>query len=144
MATRISPYLTFNGNCKQAMQFYKECFGGNLTLETIGDTPFAIEFPHGMHDQVMHAMLTNREFTIMATDFMGSQDFIAANDISIALLFDDQQEIIRCFTKLAAEGKVIYALNDQVNDDLFGVVQDQFDIIWMFNYNIPLAAKHSA
>ncbi|MCF2489465.1 VOC family protein [Dyadobacter sp. CY347] len=136
MATRISPYLTFNGNCKEAMHYYKECFGGKLTLETIGDTPFAIEFPEDMHHQVMHAMLTNREFTIMATDFMGAQEFIADTDISIALLFDDQQEIIRCFSKLAADGKVIYALNPESANTLFGVVQDQFDIIWMFNYDI--------
>ncbi|MCF2493198.1 VOC family protein [Dyadobacter chenhuakuii] len=135
MATRISPYLTFNGNCKEAMHFYKDCFGGKLTLETIGDTPYAIEFPDDMQHQVMHAMLTTVEFTIMATDFMGGHVFVADNDISIALLFDDQQEIIRCFSKLAADGKVIYALNPEPTEVLFGVVQDQFDIIWMFNYN---------
>ena len=65
---QINAYLTFNGNCREAMTFYQKCLGGELYLQTIGESPMAAQMPPQMKDSILHSTLTNGEAIIMATD----------------------------------------------------------------------------
>jgi len=55
----FSVYLKFNGNGREAMSFYQECFGGDLNVMTVGESPVKDQMPVDMHDKIMHALLTN-------------------------------------------------------------------------------------
>jgi hypothetical protein len=57
MTTQINAYIGLNGKCREAMNFYKDCLGGELTVQTVGGSPIEKEFPEGMKDQILHSSL---------------------------------------------------------------------------------------
>ena len=134
MAIQAIPYLTFNGNCKEAMRFYKECFGGELFLQTVSESPIAAQCPAGMQHHIMHSSLTNGSFLLMATDMVGPAGFIAGSDMAVSLNFSSEQEIRSCYEKLAEGGNVMHPLQNAAWAALFATVQDKFGKVWMFNY----------
>ncbi|TXJ27078.1 MAG: VOC family protein [Chitinophagaceae bacterium] len=130
---QLNPYLTFNGNCREAMNFYKECFGGELNLQTVAETPMAAQCPAGMQHHIMHSALTAPAFILMASDMVSPAGFHQGTDMSLALNFDKENEIRECFKKLSEDGKVIDELKNAPWGAIFGVAQDKFGKVWMFN-----------
>ena len=88
---QLNTYLTFNGNCKDAMTFYKECLGGELVLQTIGESPMAEKMPPQMKEYILHSSLTNGGFVIMATDCVPEQGLIKGNSVSLCLNFSSEE-----------------------------------------------------
>jgi PhnB protein len=132
---QISPYLSFNGRCREAMTFYQECFGGELTVQTIGETPLANNVTGDLRNQIIHSMLSNGSFLLMATDMIRpGEQYKPGNDIAISLNFGSEDELRRCFTELAAGGKILDPVQKQFWGGIFGVVQDKFGKVWMMNY----------
>ena len=131
MASRLNPYLSFNGNARQAMEFYKEVFGGEMTLSTFGDfgssdTPDA--------DKVMHSQLeAPNGFTLMGSDTPEGMSYSPGDTITVSLSGDDTAELRGYWEKLAAGGKVTMPLEKQMWGDEFGMVVDQFGTPWMVN-----------
>ena len=132
---QANPYLTFDGNCREAMTFYQDCFAGELTLQTIAETPIADQCTAGMQDQIMHSILENGTFILMATDMTQADELITGNDMAISLNFDNEEEVNRCFSALSSEGNVIEPLEEKSWGALFGVVQDKFGKVWMLNFD---------
>lgn len=132
---RINPYLTFDGNCRPAMTFYQQCFGGKLSLTTVAETPMAAQCPAGMQDQIMHAELKNGDFILMATEMTQAGEVVPGNDIALSLNFEDDEVINHCFSLLSGEGEVIEPLKEKAWGALFGVVQDKFGKVWMLNFD---------
>lgn len=131
---QITPYLSFNGKCKEAMLFYKECIGGEITIQTVAETPIANQCPAAMQDQVMHASLTKNGLLLMASDMTGPDGYSQGNAMALALNCTSEDEIRSCFTKLSEGGRVIDELKDQFWGALFGVVLDKYGFTWMLNY----------
>src|ERR1700704_960387 len=104
MAT-LNPYLTFNGNCKEAMNFYNEIFGGELSLMTAGESPAASQMPPKYHDSILHSSLKTGDFEIMATDMVPGV-FTEGNTVHLSLICKTENEIHSLFDKLSAGGKV--------------------------------------
>ncbi|MEU3791164.1 VOC family protein [Streptomyces fructofermentans] len=131
MATRLNPYLSFGGDARQALEFYKGVFGGTLALNTFGesgqqDTPVA--------DQIMHGMLeTPSGFTLMGADTPPGMDFDPGNNFSVSLSGDDESELRGYWEKLSAGGVVAVPLEKQMWGDVFGMCTDRFGIPWMVN-----------
>jgi PhnB protein len=131
MASRLNPYLTFNGNAREAMEFYRGVFGGDLTVSTFGefgqpDAPGA--------DKVMHAQLeTPAGFTLMASDTgPGMGEVSAGTTITISLSGDDQ-DLRAYWEKLADGGNVTMPLEKQRWGDEFGMCVDRYGMPWMVN-----------
>ncbi|MEW2401470.1 VOC family protein [Streptomyces sp. NPDC046862] len=130
MATRLNPYLSFAGDARQALEFYKEVFGGDLALNTYGqfgqaDTPDA--------DKIMHGMLeTPSGLTLMGAD-TPTGDHNPGNNFSISLSGDDDAELRGYWEKLSAGGSVAVPLDKQMWGDVFGMCTDRFGIPWMVN-----------
>jgi PhnB protein len=74
--TQINPYLRFSGNCREAMSFYQECLGGDLTLTTVGETPMAKQMPAEAQKQIMHASLNNGRVVLLGSDRGGPEGLI--------------------------------------------------------------------
>ena len=130
------PYLNFNGNCREAMNFYKQCFGGELMLQAVADTPFEAQCPDGMKNQIMHASLTNNGFALMASDMVGPEGFTKGTNFSVSVNCDSEEEINSFYEAVSSGGTVIDPLKKQFWGALFGVVTDKFGIRWMFNYDL--------
>ena len=138
MASRLNPYISFESNARQAMEFYKGVFGGTLNLNTFGefgsqDTAEA--------DKVMHAQLeTDNGFTLMASDTpAGMQRRNQGDNISISLSGDDGAQLRGYWEKLSDGGNVTMPLEKQMWGDEFGMCVDRFGIPWMVNIGPPRA-----
>ncbi|MCT9143167.1 VOC family protein [Streptomyces violaceus] len=131
MVTRLNPYLTFNGEARQAMEFYKEVFGGNLTLNSYGDFGQA-DAPNA--DKIMHGMLeTTSGFTLMGADNPPGMESAPGNPFSVSLSGDDDAELRGYWEKLSENGSVSVPLEKQMWGDEFGMCTDRFGTPWMVN-----------
>jgi len=136
MTTQINAYLGFNGKCREAMSFYKECLGGELNLQTIAGSPIENQFPAGMKDQILHsALMRNGTLLLMGTDCSAPGGLIQGNNVALSLNCSSEEEINNFFTKLSEGGKIIDPLKQQFWGATFGVFDDKYGIRWMLNYN---------
>ena len=133
----LNPYLTFNGNCREAMNFYKECLGGELTLMPVGETPVASQMPPHMKDAILHSSLKVGDFEIMATD-MTPEALVQGNDVHLCLVCKNDAEINFLFEKLSAGGKVKQPLSPMFFG-LIGTLLDKFGKSWILELNKPEA-----
>ena len=135
MTSRLNPYISFDGNARDAMEFYEQIFGGTLRLNTFGD----IGGETGdLADKIMHGMLeTAQGFTLMGADVPPGQEHQPGNDIAVSLSGDDRDELRGYWEKLSASGTVTVPLEKQMWGDEFGMCVDQFGIAWMVNITQP-------
>ncbi|GAA0918182.1 VOC family protein [Virgisporangium aurantiacum] len=135
MASVLNPYINFDGNAREAMQFYENVFGGDLTVNTFGSFPGA---DASIADNVMHAMLTTPSgFTLMGSDGPPGQELKAGNNFTISLSGDDDAELRGYWAKLAEGGEVTMPLEKQMWGDVFGQCVDRFGVAWMVNITQP-------
>jgi PhnB protein len=138
MAT-INAYLTFDGNCREAMTFYRDCLGGELSLMTVGESPVAAQLPEANHGDIMHAALSKGALTLMASDMMGMDSVRRGNTVSLMLYCASEEEIRSFFSKLSVGGTVNTPLKVEFWGSMYGDVTDKFGMRWMFNYDQPKA-----
>ncbi|MFE3647444.1 MULTISPECIES: VOC family protein [unclassified Streptomyces] len=139
MGSQVNPCITFNGNARQAMEFYREVFGGELELGTVADFG-SPDSPNA--DKVMHSRLdTPAGYTLMAWDYPddrpGHPPYRPGNNVAVFLDGDDRG-LRDYFEKLSVGGTVTLPLEKQVWGDEAGSLVDQFGISWMFN----ITAQH--
>src|ERR1044072_5275470 len=117
MASRLNPYISFNGNARQAMEFYKDVFGGELNLNTFGE--FGQQGADA--DKIMHAQLeAPNGFALMASDTPEGMSHNPGDTITVSLSCDDTDDLRGYWEKLAAGGKVTMPLEKQMWGDEFG------------------------
>lgn len=132
MASRLNPYISFGDNARQAMEFYKDVFGGTLAMNTFG------EFGSPQADGIMHAMLeTPSGFTLMGADTPPGMEHNPGSNISISLSGDDDAELRGYWERLSEGGVVTVALDKQPWGDVFGMCIDRFGVPWMVNITQP-------
>ncbi|HET7398826.1 MAG TPA: VOC family protein [Intrasporangium sp.] len=132
MAARLNPYLGFRDNAREAMEFYREVFGGNLTVNTFGEFGTPEGSPDA--DKVMHAMLeTDSGMALMASDTPAEMPYNPGNTITISLSGDDGDLLRGYWRKLSEGGSVTMPLEKQMWGDEFGMCTDRFGIPWMVN-----------
>lgn len=131
MTSQLNAYLNFDGNAREALEFYRSCLGGELLINTFGE--FGDETnPNG----VMHGQLDTPDgFVLMASDLPPgmSMEITPAHHISLCLNGDDEENLTGYFHKLAEGGQVHVALEKQMWGDLFGQLVDRYGITWMAN-----------
>ncbi|WP_460067890.1 VOC family protein [Streptomyces sp. YKOK-I1] len=131
MASRLNPYLSFNGDARAALEHYKDVFGGTLALSTFGEfgqagTPQA--------DQIMHGMLeAPNGFTLMGADTPPGMDYSPSGNVSVSVSGDDDAELRGYWEKLSAGAEVSVPLDKQMWGDVFGMCTDRFGITWLVN-----------
>lgn len=131
MASRLNPYISFDGNARQALEFYERVFGGTLTLTTFGEFG-ALDAPDA--DKIMHGMLeTSSGFTLMAADTPPGAEHTPGNNIAVSLSGDEADELRAYWGQLSDGGTVSVPLEKQMWGDEFGMCVDQFGIAWMVN-----------
>ena len=134
MATRVSPYLRFNGNCREAMQFYKECIGGELTLMTVAESPEKSHMPTENPNHVFHSSLTSGSIELLGSDMAPKGGLLKGNTMALALECASEQEMWRFFAKLSAGGRVGFSVAPASWGGLYGQLVDRFGNEWMLTY----------
>ncbi|MGH2907448.1 MAG: VOC family protein [Solirubrobacterales bacterium] len=127
----LNPYLSFQGNTREAMEFYHSIFGGDLNVQTVGESP--MESPPEAADSVMHAQLSAGAITIMAADAQHGMQVNFGNSVNLSLVGEDEAELKSWFDALGAGGQVSLPLEKQFWGDTFGMLTDKFGINWMVN-----------
>lgn len=133
--TQINSYLTFNGNCREAMNFYKECLGGELFLQTIGESPMSDKMPSKMKESILHSTLTKDALVLMGSDMVGEQGLIKGNAVSLVLNCSSEEEVKTCYDNLSNGGKATHPLENTFWGALFGGLTDKYGNHWLLNYN---------
>jgi len=135
MVKEFTTYLTFDGNCRQAMEFYKRCLGGELYLMPLSEAPG--KTPKDAKDRIMHANLRNGSMALMASDRWGDPPYQTGNNFAICIAPESLAETEKLFAALGEKGSVTMALQDTFWGARFGTITDQFGINWMFNFEKP-------
>lgn len=132
---QINAYIGFNGACREAMTFYKDCLGGEVMFQVIGESQIASQFPEKMKDKILHSSLTKDALLLMGTDCVGPDGYTKGNNVALSLNCSSEEEINTFFSKLSAGGTVLDPLKQQFWGATFGVLKDKFGIGWMLNYD---------
>ncbi|MGK5114151.1 VOC family protein [Geodermatophilus sp. CPCC 205506] len=135
MTSRLNPYISFTGSARQAVEFYREVFGGELAVNTYGESGMA---EGADADKIMHGQLeTPAGYTLMVSDAPPGMDHTVGTNISISLSGDDAAELRGYFAGLADGGQITMPLEKQMWGDEFGMCVDRFGIVWMVNISQP-------
>ena len=136
MASRLNPYLSFRDNAREAMEFYRQVFGGELVLSTFGEAGM----PGVAADLVMHGQLESPSgFTLMGADTPPGMDHAPGGNITVCLSGDDADDLGGFFRALCEGGTVTTPLERQMWGDEYGACVDRFGIPWMVNISTPQA-----
>lgn len=136
MSTRLNPYLSFRDTAREAMDFYKSVFGGELTTSTFAEF-HASEDP-AEQDKIMHAMLSTQDgLTLMASDTPNSMDYTPGTNFSVSLRGENDAELRGYWQQLSEGGTVTMPLNQAPWGDTFGMCVDKFGVSWLVNIAGP-------
>lgn len=128
-------YLTFPGNCAEAMHFYERTFGGKITaLMRHADTPHADQVPPESRDKVMHAALSlPGNGMLMAGDAPAHVPFDGMKGFMLAITYDTVEEATRIFNALAEGGTVQMPIGPTFWALAFGMLTDRYGTPWAVN-----------
>lgn len=132
MANKLNPYLTFGGDARAAMEFYKIVFGGELTLQTFKEAQ-AAQSPE-QEELIMHGQLiTTDDMTLMGSDDPEGQSYSA----SVAVSGEDESTLRSYWDKLTEGATILAPFETASWGDTFGMLTDKFGIRWMINVVKP-------
>ena len=135
MSSSLNPYLNFNGNARDALEFYASVFGGTPDFNTFADLGAA---EGADAERIMHGMLeTSAGYTIMAADVTSAMEYHPPAGFSISLSGDDGDTLSSYFEQLAGGGTTTMPLAKQVWGDEFGMCVDRFGVSWLVNISQP-------
>lgn len=128
MAQQLNPYITFNGNCAEAMTFYGEVFGAAPQIMSFRDSGMDI-------DGVMHSNIAApNNFNLFASDFAeGMGEYNPGTNVQISLSGDEAEALQGCWAQLSEGGQVVIPLQKQMWGDEYGQLVDKYGIVWHVN-----------
>ena len=133
--TALTPYLLFDGRCREAMEFYQSCFAGELTLTKVKDSPAKDRMPAFQQDQVLHARLRSPNVEISASDWLRlDRTPVRGNTVCLYLSGGKFQDLKALFESLSRDADVTDPLSEQFFG-IYGALNDKFGVRWMFQTN---------
>jgi PhnB protein len=129
-----NPYLTFNGNCAAAFQFYEKCLGGKIAaMIPFGDTPNAEHVPAEARGRIMHARLVAGTQVLMGSDGRPGDPYEGVQGCAVAVQVETPEEAERLFNALSEKAAITLPLQQTFWAVRFGMLTDQFGVPWMIN-----------
>ena len=133
----LNVYLFFNGNCEEAINFYKDATGGTIeSMQRYGDAPMPCS--DTQKNKIMHGVMDVNGAKVMFSDAPENQDVVFGGNFSLALDFRDAATMQHAFDALSGSGgAVTMPLQDQFWGARFGMCTDKYGVNWMFNMDQP-------
>ena len=139
---KVIPYLTFSGNCREALSFYKECLGGELMIQTVGESPMSKKLPAKMKNTILHASLSLGDFLIMASEMVDEKGLSRGNSVSLMLDCGSEEQLKHAYEKLSEGGEKTHPIELTFWGALFGDLRDKYGINWRLHYQkSPIETK---
>ena len=134
MTTRLNPYINFTTTAREAMEFYRDVLGGELTISTFAD--FGAEVGPGEDGLVMHAQLESPDgLVLMASDTPSHMQFTPGTNFSVSIDGDDEAQITGFWQKLSADAQISMPLEPAAWGGKFGMLTDKFGVGWLVSVN---------
>ncbi|MBK3496097.1 VOC family protein [Viridibacillus sp. YIM B01967] len=133
----INVYLNFNGNCREAAEFYADVFKTEKPqIMTFGESPQSPEYtlPEEAKDLVMHTRLSILGSNVMFSDVFPGSPFVEGNNVSLAVVSDNEEELRSAYEALKVGGKVAMELQETFWSKCYGSLKDKFGIEWQFSH----------
>ena len=131
---QLNAYISFDGNCAEAMRFYETTLGGRIeAMMTVAQSPMADQMPPGSDDRIMHAQLALDNGVLMAGDAMGGCPYQGMTGFSLTLTYPDASQARDVFARLSEGGKVTMPVESTFWADAFGMLVDRFGTPWIVN-----------
>lgn len=133
----VEVYLIFNGNCREAVTFYEQVFNTDKAeIMTFGDSPSdpSYPLPEEAKNLVMHTRLSILGSTVMFSDTFPGSPFTIGNNVTLAVVTDDEAQLRQAFEKLKEGGKVTMELQETFWSKCYGSLTDKFGIEWQFSH----------
>lgn len=129
---QLNPYLTFNGNCEEAMNFYADVLGGEISMMMrFSEAPNGSSFPKEIHNKIMHCTLECNGIIIMGSDNTGQMPFNQGNNYHLSLNIKSEDEAYAIYKSLAEGGKELMPFQEVFWGGKFGMLVDKFGVQWM-------------
>lgn len=136
MPAALHPYLNFDGNAREAFEFYGHALGGTPQFSTFGEFQ-AVHEGHPASDLTMHGALEVTDLIrLYVSDYiegMSPGKFTVGNNVTLSLMGDDEQVLRSAFEKLSEGGEITMPLEKQMWGDTYGAFTDRFGILWQVN-----------
>ncbi|MEO8821493.1 MAG: VOC family protein [Ginsengibacter sp.] len=130
----IIPYLNFNGNASEALDFFSSALNGEIVFkQTFGESP--MDSPESQKNKIMHASFKAGDLHFLVSDTMEGQPVFQGSNLSLSLNFEEVNELNKTFAALSEGGKVTMELQDTFWGARFGMLTDKFGFNWMFNHD---------
>lgn len=134
MTVRLNSYINFNGNAREAIEFYKSIFGGKVYMDTFESFGDSMPVDEADKQKIMHAYLKgDNGVELMASDAPSGMSIDSGSQISLTLNGDDEATLRGYWDKLTQEGTITVPLEKAPWGDTFGIVTDKFGINWMID-----------
>jgi PhnB protein len=131
--TTLTPYLLFDGTCREAMEFYRSCLGGELVITAVKDSPAKDKMPASQYDKALNAHLKSSNVDISASDWLlPDRTPVRGNTACLFLAGGTFQELTSLFEKLSEGGEVTDPLSQHFFGT-YGALNDKFGVRWMFH-----------
>lgn len=128
---QLLPYLTFDGTCREAMEFYRQVFGGELEVRYFKE--FYGDMPQADQEKVMHAELKNDAMSLMASDSVPGSETTFGDNVRITVTGTDSKRLVAFFEELSQGGTVIMPFEKQVWGQELGMLTDKFGTHWLIS-----------
>ncbi len=130
--TSLTTYLLFDGKCQQAMEFYRACFEGELTLLKVKDSPVRDHMPAIQQEKILNARLRGTNVDISASDWlMPDRTPVRGNTVCLYLSGGTPQKLKTLFERLSEGAEVTDPLSEKFFG-IYGALNDKFGVRWMF------------
>lgn len=130
----VHVHLTFNGNCREAMQFYQKCLGGQLSFQTVGESSLSDTMPKKMKESIVHATLSNAGILLMGSDMVPEPGLVKGNSVSLSIGCKSEDEVKNLYNRLSSGGTANHPPDETFWGGLFGALTDKFGNHWLLNY----------
>jgi len=129
----IYSYLTFGGNCRQAMTFYQKCLGGKLTFQTVRKTPEAHELPPSAGKYIVQATLRKDDLVLIGTDMVGDEGLLKGNAVCLMLYCKSKRHAEKIYNLLSNNGRKTQPLTTNYYGVIVGGVTDKYGYHWILS-----------
>jgi len=128
----VTAHLSFSGQCREALSFYAQLFGGDLKMLTYGDTPMAKDVPADWGDKIVHATLSFDGSELAGSDVQ-PEHYRPPQGFSVLVDVEGVEKARRIFAALAEGGSIALPIQETFWSPAFGVVVDRFRTPWEIN-----------
>lgn len=135
--TSMNPYLTFEGTCREAMEFYASALGGELSIIPFRGSAIEKEVPEEDLDKVMHATLSYENLVLMASDTMPGQAVTAGSNVALSIAAASREKALKFFQNLSRGGSIVMPFEKTFWGAEFGMCTDPFGFHWMVGFELP-------